>query len=61
MLRVNGSERQVGVMGLLADAIADAYRAACLDELRAPKPGNVHDFADGHGMTVGDFETAAPT
>jgi triphosphoribosyl-dephospho-CoA synthase len=39
--------------------IADAYRRACLDELRAPKAGNVHDFSDGHGMTVGDFELSA--
>jgi triphosphoribosyl-dephospho-CoA synthase len=39
--------------------IADAYRRACLDELRAPKAGNVHDFSDGHGMTVGDFEVSA--
>jgi triphosphoribosyl-dephospho-CoA synthase len=39
--------------------VADAYYRACLDELRAPKAGNVHDFSDGHGMTVGDFETSA--
>ncbi|MGH6925031.1 MAG: triphosphoribosyl-dephospho-CoA synthase [Propylenella sp.] len=41
------------------DVIAEAYYRACLDELRAPKAGNVHDFADGHGMTVGDFELSA--
>ena len=45
--------------------IADAYRAACLAELAALKPGNVHRFADGHGMTVADFaasaEASAPT
>ena len=41
------------------DDIAEAYRLACLDELRAPKAGNVHDFSDGHGMTVGDFEISA--
>lgn len=39
--------------------VAAAYRAACLDELRALKPGNVHDFAAGHRMTVLDFETSA--
>jgi triphosphoribosyl-dephospho-CoA synthase len=39
--------------------IGEAYRLACLDELRAPKAGNVHDFSDGHGMTVGDFEISA--
>lgn len=44
--------------------IAEAFIAACRDEIEAPKPGNVHVFADGHGMTVGDFmrsaEAAAP-
>lgn len=29
------------------DAIAAAFVAACLDELEAPKPGNVHVFAPG--------------
>ncbi len=28
-------------------------------ELRALKPGNVHIHAEGHGMTVADFETSA--
>jgi len=45
-------------------AIAAAFIAACRDEIEAPKPGNVHVFADGHGMTVEDFlrsaEAAAP-
>ncbi|MBX6323317.1 MAG: triphosphoribosyl-dephospho-CoA synthase, partial [Rhodospirillaceae bacterium] len=36
-----------------------AYVAACLAELRALKPGNVHAFADGHRMTVADFEASA--
>jgi triphosphoribosyl-dephospho-CoA synthase len=44
--------------------IAAAFVAACRDEIEAPKPGNVHIFADGHGMTVDDFlqsaEVAAP-
>lgn len=40
-------------------ALAAAWRAACLAELDAPKPGNVHRFAAGHGMTVSDFERAA--
>jgi triphosphoribosyl-dephospho-CoA synthase len=40
-------------------AIADAYVAACLAELDALKPGNVHRHAEGHGMTVADFETSA--
>ena len=47
------------LMGLSPDVIAEAYRLACLDELSAPKAGNVHDFSDGHGMTVGDFEISA--
>ncbi|MEM7222816.1 MAG: triphosphoribosyl-dephospho-CoA synthase [Pseudomonadota bacterium] len=40
-------------------AVADAVRAACLDELRALKPGNVHRHADGHDMSVEQFETSA--
>jgi triphosphoribosyl-dephospho-CoA synthase len=44
--------------------IAEAFVAACRDEIEAPKPGNVHIFADGHGMTADDFlqsaEAAAP-
>lgn len=44
--------------------IASAFAAACRDEVEAPKPGNVHVFADGHGMMVRDFlrsaEAAAP-
>jgi len=44
--------------------IATAFIAACRDEIEAPKPGNVHVFADGHGMTTRDFlvsaEAAAP-
>mgnify|MGYP000447462822 CR=1 FL=1 len=41
------------------NAIAAAYVAACLAELDALKPGNVHRHAEGHGMTVADFETSA--
>ncbi|HEY7986417.1 MAG TPA: triphosphoribosyl-dephospho-CoA synthase [Methylophilaceae bacterium] len=39
--------------------IARIFENACLAELEAIKPGNVHVFADGHGMTVGDFAKAA--
>jgi triphosphoribosyl-dephospho-CoA synthase len=39
--------------------LADAYKAACMAELQALKPGNVHVFADGHGMTVQDFILSA--
>src|SRR4051794_37952321 len=40
-------------------AIAAAFVAACRDELDAPKPGNVHVFADGHRMAVDDFMRSA--
>ena len=40
------------------------YTNACMAELTALKPGNVHLFADGHGMLVQDFiksaEVSAP-
>jgi triphosphoribosyl-dephospho-CoA synthase len=39
--------------------IAAAFVAACRDELEAPKPGNVHVFADGHRMSVADFLRSA--
>ena len=40
-------------------AAASAFIDACEDELAALKPGNVHQFADGHGMTVADFQASA--
>lgn len=40
-------------------AIASAFEAACLAELDALKPGNVHRYGEGHGMSVADFETSA--
>ncbi|MGN6571990.1 MAG: triphosphoribosyl-dephospho-CoA synthase [Pseudolabrys sp.] len=40
-------------------AIAAAFERACRDEIEAPKPGNVHLFADGHRMTAGDFLRSA--
>lgn len=46
------------------NGIGEAFIAACRDEIEAPKPGNVHVFAEGHGMSVRDFlvsaEAAAP-
>lgn len=39
--------------------VAAAFIAACHAELRAMKPGNVHDHAPGHRMTVADFEVSA--
>ncbi len=44
---------------LSPELIAAAYRASCLDELDALKPGNVHAFADGHRMRVADFVASA--
>ncbi|MCX7627053.1 MAG: triphosphoribosyl-dephospho-CoA synthase [Methylophilaceae bacterium] len=42
-----------------AATLADVFESACLAELRAIKPGNVHVFADGHGMVVDDFVQSA--
>lgn len=39
--------------------VAAAFERACLAEIRALKPGNVHIHADGHGMVVAQFERAA--
>lgn len=39
--------------------VASAYLEACLSELDALKPGNVHRFAAGHGMIVADFIRSA--
>jgi triphosphoribosyl-dephospho-CoA synthase len=39
--------------------VADAFIAACRDELEAPKPGNVHICAGGHGMTAAQFIDSA--
>ncbi len=46
-------------MKSLEDRVAAAYIAACLAELDAPKPGNVHRFAPGHRMEVADFVRSA--
>jgi triphosphoribosyl-dephospho-CoA synthase len=46
-------------MTALAARIAAAFVAACRDELDAPKPGNVHVFADGHRMTADEFVRSA--
>jgi triphosphoribosyl-dephospho-CoA synthase len=39
--------------------VAEAFVAACCDELEAPKPGNVHAYASGHRMTVAQFVDSA--
>ena len=41
------------------DLVAAAFIEACLAELDAPKPGNVHRFAPGHRMEVEDFVRSA--
>jgi triphosphoribosyl-dephospho-CoA synthase len=43
----------------LAEGVAAAFSRACLDELEAPKPGNVHLFAPGHRMTAAEFVRSA--
>lgn len=44
---------------VLAKTLASAFKNACISELEALKPGNVHMLADGHGMTVQDFLKSA--
>lgn len=41
------------------NAVGRAFHDACLAEIEALKPGNVHRFADGHRMTIADFEKSA--
>lgn len=43
----------------LAAALGQAYLEACLGELEALKPGNVHVHAAGHGMSVAEFRLSA--
>ncbi|GJE27415.1 triphosphoribosyl-dephospho-CoA synthase [Methylobacterium organophilum] len=55
-----GAEAGTGPGRALPQAvIADLFRAACLAELDALKPGNVHAYAAGHRMEVDDFVTSA--
>src|SRR5271165_7365185 len=46
-------------MKIQEDRVAAAYIEACLAELDAPKPGNVHRFAPGHRMSLNDFVRSA--
>jgi triphosphoribosyl-dephospho-CoA synthase len=39
--------------------VAEAFHDACLAELDALKPGNVHRYGDDPRMSVADFETSA--
>jgi triphosphoribosyl-dephospho-CoA synthase len=41
------------------EQLTQVYKTACMAELQALKPGNVHVFADGHGMTIHDFIKSA--
>lgn len=56
---MTGRKKKSGSPATFADAVRDAFESACLDELEALKPGNVHVHAEGHGMTVRDFQTSA--
>lgn len=53
------SPKQPSPKQLGSKQLASAYRQACMAELQALKPGNVHIFADGHGMTIQDFIKSA--
>ena len=44
---------------MTSQEISLAFETVCLEELEAIKPGNVHIFADGHGMVVEDFVKSA--
>jgi triphosphoribosyl-dephospho-CoA synthase len=46
-------------MASIEEYCAAAFKSACIAELEALKPGNVHIFADGHGMTAQDFLRSA--
>lgn len=43
----------------LSAQLSSAFKSACLAEIEALKPGNVHIFANGHGMVVQDFIKSA--
>ena len=51
--------RSTPAEALTRGQVRSAYLAACRAELQALKPGNVHVFAAGHGMSIADFETSA--
>jgi triphosphoribosyl-dephospho-CoA synthase len=46
-------------MALSRERIQLAYEDACQREIEALKPGNVHLFADGHGMSAEHFLVSA--
>jgi triphosphoribosyl-dephospho-CoA synthase len=51
--------RSAPAEGLTRSQVRGAYLAACMAELQALKPGNVHVYAAGHGMSIADFEASA--
>ena len=51
--------RSAPAEALTRDRVRSAYLAACRAELQALKPGNVHVYAAGHGMSIADFEASA--
>jgi triphosphoribosyl-dephospho-CoA synthase len=46
-------------MALSRERLRVAYKDACRMEIEALKPGNVHLFADGHGMSAAQFMLSA--
>jgi len=56
---MNAGREPHGACAAVDAAIAGAFTHACLLELQALKPGNVHRFADGHGMSLADFTASA--
>lgn len=44
---------------MFSNTLAAKYKHACLAEIEAIKPGNVHVYADGHGVQVSDFVQSA--
>lgn len=55
----NVSKRQPHHIMLSESAIKDAVFWACEQEVKAPKPGNVNCFSDGHNMASDDFIRSA--
>ncbi|WP_457798727.1 triphosphoribosyl-dephospho-CoA synthase [Methylocystis sp. S23] len=58
-LPASGERENAPVPHAAGEDVAAAFVAACEAELAAPKPGNVHHFAPGHGMEAGDFIASA--
>ncbi len=50
---------EIRPVGDAPNPVADAVWRACIEELEAPKPGNVSFASAGHGMRAEDFVTSA--